>query len=296
MAAVAALVLAIIWGFGRMEQKVLSLERYQRPLYLEWELLPDWLQLPDNRHILDGLARSVDLGEADRQLDAELSGRIGSALSDPRIGWIKSVERIRVRSDGVVTVRCQFRRPAAWVRHGKHCYLVDEQRVRLPGRYQFEDCKGSGLITVLGTRTAPPSVGHVWEGADLSAGVLLVEMLQNRPFRHQVAAVLVDNYNGRKDSARPHIELATDRPDSRVWWGRPPNEEYGREISAAQKITLLETLYRQWGRIDMNRPYVSVTTWPDRVAMPRPMSAAQTGRPGETGEAYDGPPIRLLRG
>lgn len=290
VATVLAIIFATGWGFAKMEQRVVSLERYQQPLYLEWELLPDWLQLPDNRHILDALARSVDLGECDRQLDSELASRIGTALARPSVGWVREVERVRVRSDGIVTVRCQFRRPAAWVRYGKSCYLVDEHRVRLPGRYQFNDSKGSGLITVLGTRTPPPAVGHVWDAADLSAGVLLVELLKDRPFRHQVTAVYVDNYNGREDAAKPYIELATDRKDSRVWWGRPPNEEFGREPTAAQKITLLESLYRRWGRIDMNRPYVSVTTWPDRVAMPKPMSAIDTSEPARH------PGIRLLRG
>ena len=265
-------------GFRRLEGKVHSLEEFDRPLTLAWVDLPDWLRLPDNQHILDSLSREVGLREDDRLLDPHLAERLGRALSDPGPGWIKSVDCVRVHPDGKVAIRCQFRRPTAWVRYGKFGYLVDDEGVRLPGRYDPADCRGSSLMTITGVRMAPPADGEPWPGPDLGSGLRLVGMLADKPFRHQVVSVMVDNHEGRVDRGRPHIELATDRRGSRVWWGRPPDEEFGKEISAAQKITLLETLYRRWGRIDMNRAYVNIMTWPDRIAMPATQRPAKRGR------------------
>ncbi len=278
----AGLALGIRAGLGRLEEQVHGLDRYDRELTLEWVGLPDWLSLQENRHILASLEDRVGLRPEDRPLEPDLAERLGQALSQPEVGWIKSVNRVEIRPDGVVSVRCQFRRPAAWVRRGGYCYLIDTEGVRLPGRYDLAQCADSSLLMAVGVRLGPPEVGEVWRGSDVSSGLKLVSLLADKPFRHQITGVIVANSNGRIDRSKPHIELATDRDGSRIWWGRPPDEEFGTEITAAQKITLLQTLYRQWGRIDMNRAYVNIMTWPDKIAIP----AVQ--RPSES--------ARLLRG
>ena len=255
-------------GFDRLEADVHSLATYDRPLKLEWERLPDWLQMPDNRHILEKLTEQVDLAASDRMLDPKLAERLGRALTAGGVGWVESVERITIHPDAVVAIRCQFRRPTAWVRHGRFCYLVDGEGVRLPGRYHASECRDGVLFVIDGVEMTPPPIGDSWPGADLDAGLKLASLLTDEPFRHQITRILVDNHAGRLNRNRPHLELATDRDASRVWWGRPPDEEFGTEISASQKITLLETLYRQWGRVDMNRAYVNIMTWPDRITMP----------------------------
>ncbi|HVP09829.1 MAG TPA: hypothetical protein VMV94_01430 [Phycisphaerae bacterium] len=258
----------VCMAFDRMNSGVHALPKYDRSLTLSWEDLPDWLQLPDNRHILEELTQRVDLRDSDRLLDRHLAERIGKALSDPSAGWVKSVVRVTVQPNSTVSIKCLFRRPAAWVRHGRYCYLVDEESVRLPGRYEAAAAGGSALLTIEGVGISPPEVGQVWRGGDLTSGLKLSAVLANKPFRHQIAAIDVSNHDGRRDRNRPYLELTTDREGSRIWWGRPPDEEFGTEIRANQKITLLETLYRQWGRIDMNRAYVNVMTWPDRITMP----------------------------
>lgn len=258
----------ICLGLMRLEQNVHALDRYERGLTLQWVDLPDWLTLGENGHILDSLTRQAGLQREDRSLDAALAERIGHSLTESDVGWVKSVDRVVVRPDGVVSVRCRFRHPTAWVRHGGYCYLVDEERVRLPGRYDPGECRSGSLMMIEGVAAGPPNVGDLWRGADLRSGLKLVTLLAGEPFRHQIVDVIVANHGGREDRSRPHIELATDRRGSRVLWGRPPDEEFGKEITASRKIILLGTLYREWGRIDMNRAYVNIMTWPDKVAMP----------------------------
>jgi hypothetical protein len=270
-------------AFDRMDNRVHALPKYDRSLTLSWEDLPDWLQVPENRHILEELTQRVDLHDSDRLLDRRLAQRIGKALSESGAGWIKSVDRIAVQPNSTVSIKCHFRRPAAWVRHGRYYYLVDQESVRLPGCYEAAAATGSVLMTIDGVGLSPPDVGQVWRGGDVASGLKLSAALSSKPFRHQIATIDVSNHDGRHDRNRPYLELTTDREGSRIWWGRPPDEEFGTEIRANQKITLLETLYRQWGRIDMNRAYVNVMTWPDRITMP--------AAPGETHGAR-----RLVRG
>jgi len=282
VAVMGLIVYALNRGLDKVETFVHAMPRYDAPVRLQWDGLPDWLRLPENRHILEDLTRRTGLTEADRPLDDVLAERVGKALDRPDIGWVKSVERVTVRPDGVVAVRCQFRRPIAWVPWGRYCYLVDAERVRLPGRYDPAACQTGVLLPVVGVRSGPPEVGQIWPGDDLASGLAMAGLLGDQAFRHQITGVLVSNHDGRQNKSRPHIELATDRVGSRIWWGRPPGEEHGTEIAARQKLTLLEMLYREWGRVDMNRAYVDIMTWPDRVAMPAEPSPAR--------------PHRLLRG
>ena len=264
-------------GFGDLEQEVHALARFDQELTLEWEGLPDWLNLHDNCHILDSLTRRVDLRTGDRLLDPDLAARLGRTLAEPEVGWVKSVQRVVVHPDGVVSIRCDFRQPASWFVQGRYAFLVDEEGVRLPGRYEAADCEGGSLMMIEGVRMKPPEIGQVWRGADLTAGLKLAGLLRGQPFRHQIGRILVENHDGRVDRSRPHIELTTDRPGNRIWWGRAPDEELGMEISATQKIILLRTLYDQWGRIDLNRSYVNIMTWPDRVSLPAESPTDRTG-------------------
>jgi hypothetical protein len=281
-AALATLAIFVGVGLVALERRVHGRVE-SRPLNLQWERLPDWLAPPSNGHILAELEARLAPALGDRLLDRELPRRVAAVLSGPGAEWVKSVERVRVGPDGVVHLHCAFRRPAAWVSCGGYCYLVDDQQVRLPGVYARDQCDGGALLILTGVASPPPPVGCVWTGADLVAGLKLSAMLHDRPFRNQIRSVTLANYDGRRNRSLPHIELLTDRDGARVWWGRPPDEERGTEITADQKLILLDTIYRKWGRIDMNRGYVNIMTWPDRVATPAILR-------GDAGEG------RVLRG
>lgn len=257
-------------GLVALESHVHKDARYDRKLTSRWAApIPAWLELPENRHILEDIERHAGLRARDDILDTGLAQRIVRSLSRPEIGWVEHVNRVTVRPDGVVELDCRFRQPAAWVLNRGYCYLVGGRGVRLPGKYDPGDCSRSNLLMIDGVKNSPPEIGRLWDGRDLAAGLKLVSLIGDRPFRIQVNRIIVSNYDGRRDTHRPHMELATDYHDARILWGRAPDEEFGMEISAAQKIAVLEALYREWGRIDMKRSYVDIMTYPsDRVAMP----------------------------
>lgn len=264
-----AVIAGLHWGLGRLEAHVHRLPQYRKVLALQWEDLPDLFQRPYNRHIIESLTRKADLRSADHLLDGELARRIATNLSDTGIGWIKSVDRVTVRPDGLVSIRCRFREPVAFVQHGDWCYLVDAESVLLPGKFRPDDCTATNLLTITGLRAGPPAVGQLWPGADLQSGLKLAALIDQRRFKEQVQYIVVSNHEGREDKTRPHIELATNHRGSRVWWGRPPFEEHGLETTAHQKLALLEWLYNEYGRIDLNRAYVDLRTHPNSVSMSR---------------------------
>lgn len=268
IAVVAVLSIAALVGARGFEAAVHGLPAFDGAVAVEWEHLPDWLTAADNRRILAGLEEQCGLDAADRICEPTLPRRVFDRLSRPEVGWIAAVERVTARPDRVLSLRCRFRRPIAWVRCGESCYLASDDGVRLPGRYRPESAKDSALPTIAGVRGAPPPVGGTWPGADARAGLRVAAACAAHDFAHQVRAVLVSNYGGRVDRRRPQIELLTDRPPGRIWWGRAPGEEQGLEISAAQKLALLNSLYRRCGRIDDHRPYVNVMNSPHSVAVP----------------------------
>lgn len=266
---VAAVGAAGVLGLRRLEGHVHALNQFERvQLWVYWEDCPTFLQSSANAHILQALENEIALTASDTVLDEGLAKRVAKALSQPRIGWVKRVKRVIVRPDGRISILCDFREPAAYVAMGRTCYLVDNEGVRLPGEYAVEDCETSALLMIRGVAEPQPDVGRHWNGDDLSSGLRLVSMLYQQPFRDQVTSINVENFGGRISPRQPHLVMATNRPGSRIWWGRPPNDENGIENTARQKLALLQQLYSEYGRIDINQPFIDVRTYPNSVSIP----------------------------
>lgn len=259
-------VVVVMVGMRLLERYVERLPAYERPLTLQWAHLPDWLKAPANAHVLDEVTEAVGLTLADRMLDRDLARRIGERLSAPHLAWVERVERVEVQSGGIVSISARFRRPTAWVRRGDWCYLLSADGVRLNGRYSFRSTVGSTMIVIDGVHGPVPAVGECWDVPEVRAGLKMVQACNGRRFRDQIERVVVSR-DERRDSGTVQIEIRTDRPGTRIWWGREPGMEDGCEISALQKLALLDSLHRRSGRVDMGRDYVNVTTWPDRVSL-----------------------------
>lgn len=252
-------------GLRRMESWVATLPQECPPVRIEWADLPDWLCLPDNRHVLDDLMACTGVTEDDRLTEPGLAEAVARKLSDPSVAWVRRVVRVVKRAPDALVIRCEFRRPVAWVRVEGSDYLVDAEGVRLPGRYKRESLDGSGLPDVVGVGGGPPAVGSYWPGDEIRAGLAVLRRVSSQPFSHQISGVSVENYGSRLRGGRSHLDLLTNHPGSRVQWGRPPGEEEAAEISADRKVALMNSMFEHNGRVDMDRGYVDITTWPDRV-------------------------------
>jgi hypothetical protein len=120
---------------------------------------------------------------------------------------------------------------------------------------------------VQGVGRPPPESGARWQGKDLQAALAVLTALRQEPFGSQITGVLVENFGGRVDPMRSHIELATDRAGGRVRWGSAPGQEI-EENSVEQKLAILRANFRDTGRADAHHPVIDVSTFPDRFTIP----------------------------
>ncbi|MBN1346786.1 MAG: hypothetical protein JXQ73_29110 [Phycisphaerae bacterium] len=263
LTALAILAVGAAYGLPVVETYVAGLPQYQAPLAIELVDPPEWLEA--NAHVAQDIVERCGVVERDRRLTPGLAKRAVDSLS--HVGWIRQVHEVSIGADNVIRICCDYREPLAWVSHGGFYYLVDEEHVRLPGRYSHEEVdRDSGLLLVMGVVAPPPDEGARWEGADLKAGVKMVRLLRDKPYFDQITGVIVANYGGRLDRRASHIELATDR-DARIRWGRAPGEEVD-EPTAEEKLAHLQGIWRDHDRVDMGRPWVDIQVWPDRVHVP----------------------------
>jgi hypothetical protein len=210
---------------------------------------------------LDDLTAAVSDVLAREWIDDRICRDIATRLEG--VGWLETVEFVRRTGDGRFEVSCRYRIPAALVQQDGEFLLVDRDGVRLPGTYLYTPTWK--VVQGVGTRASSP--GQKWEAADLEAGLAVVAALEREAFGHQVTGVLVDNFDGRRDARKSHIELATDRAGGRIRWGSAVGAEL-EENSLEQKMAILRENYRQTGRLDANHPVIDISVFRDRFTIP----------------------------
>jgi hypothetical protein len=97
-----------------------------------------------------------------------------------------------------------------------------------------------------------PDYGTAWAGEDIVASIELIELMQDKPWFHQVAGVDVSEY-----SARGRLTLVTPDGTRVVWGGRPTKPLIG-EVSTAQKLAHLSQIMHDYKRIDAGYPLIYV--------------------------------------
>ncbi len=135
------------------------------------------------------------------------------------------------------------------------------------------------LRVITGMKHGPATIGVQWPGDDLLAGLATVNVLYGRPYAEQIWAVDVTNYSGRKDAHAAELVLLTEQ-GTEVRWGLPPGDkDYFVEIPIAQKLSRLESAWRQYGRVDAGQPWIDIRF--DRPTIPAKTLAASTDAPAK---------------
>ena len=201
--------------------------------------------------------------------------------------WIRSVRQVRRVYDqspgDTIEVDCEYRAPVALVHWKDYYWLVDEQGVKLPEAFGHADVpriiKGAdgkmNIRIVTGVAHAPPEDGMKWPGEDLGAGIELVKLLFGRVYAEEVVKVDVSNYGRRRDLKTSQIVLVT-KYDTEVRWGQPVTprpDEFFVEVTPAQKLAYMETIWKDKGRVDGKFAWVDI-----RYDTPTVPNTAQTAR------------------
>lgn len=248
------------WGHGKLRNTVTS-GRGSISLRVELVDLPPWMPDAASRQIVRTLEKTLTTDPFDR--DA-LQKTADALATNP---WIQKLHHVTRRPGGIVLVHADYRRPAALVRVGQTCHLIDAESVRLPYSYSLAQAPATGLPLLVGVRRDVPRIGDRWEGADLGAGLKLASLVEGQPWFPRVAALDVSNHDGRLDPRHAHLKLLTaldGDPDPAnnpgIDWGRAPGEEGFYEPPTDWKLArLAEAL---GGSISLDRAILKLTSEP----------------------------------
>ena len=158
-------------------------------------------------------------------------------------GWFDSIRQVRRIADDLIEIDAHFVRPYTVVRDSDGDHLVDADGKLLP--MKFEKGSRPDVIAITGAHfPRPQRLGMRWEGADVTAGINLLRLINSKQWRKQVVEIDVKGYL----SDGP-IRLKT---DSGCWiiWGGAPGEEPALEVLAEGKLHRLDFLFASHGRID----------------------------------------------
>jgi hypothetical protein len=238
---------------------------------------PGWMSEPLAEQILKEsfLPIQEELRELHRQgQDNKLSEVLaGELVLNP---WVNKVFWVRLGFGGKVVISAEFREPTALVNRDDGCFLIDENGYLLPGKYKYDALVKCGILEIHGVKGRIPDAGAKWTGGDLQSGLGLVKLLKSAPFRHQIKAVDVTNFEGRCDRNSSWLVLETDR-NTIIRWGRPAGEERGLENTARDKLALVAGAYADYKHIDCNRMFIDIRRSQNAVDA----SIASVGRPIE---------------
>jgi hypothetical protein len=129
------------------------------------------------------------------------------------------------------------------VRDSDGDHLVDSGGKLLP--MKFEKGSRPDVIAITGAHfPRPQRLGMQWEGADVTAGLNLLRLINSKPWRRQVVEIDVKGY-----LTDGPIRVKTDK-GCWIIWGGAPGEEPALEVLAEGKLHRLDFLFASHGRID----------------------------------------------
>ncbi len=198
--------------------------------------------------------------------------------------WVKRVHQVRRaygKSAGdTLEVDCDWRAPVALVKWGDFFWLVDGEGVKLPEQFTAQQVprivlgrdNRTNIRIIEGVGGPPVESGRHWPGEDLAAGLDLVKLLYGKPFAEEIGKVDVSNFGGRKQSREAQLVLVT-KYGTQVKWGRPVSaKDFFVEVPPARKLDYIESVFKQFGRCDGNRPWIDIRF--DKITYPSPESQA----------------------
>jgi len=264
---VLGLVAGLAAGLGPLEARAARVTGIKPPTvtvaWPTWQA-PDgavttWLDESFQEQILERAGAAIDPGErptAAFQRDTLMA--IAEAVRTS--GWFEGTPVVTRRAEGEIHVEGTWRVPAAVVREGDKDRLVSWSAAPMPVVYPAaEFVKSRGQTVIVGVAAPAPTDASglhdftvPWPGDDLRAGLELLALVSRQPWKNQVVAIDVSEFNRVRE-----LTLITRRA-GRVVWGGPPGEPRIGDISTAAKIAHLDRINRGFGSIDAGRDRVEI--------------------------------------
>lgn len=238
-------VCGVVFGLRALEPQARAAVRGETRI--EWVGLPGWLNDPYWQSIKQEVADGVPELYPDTQIyDANVCKWVSDHVANSP--WIAKLHKVTKTNDGRVLIYADFRKPFSLIERNGRAYLIDRAGVVLPRSETNVDY--GQWITIRGVKAPPPAVGQVWPGQDVQDALKLVDYLGKAeadgklPVRRFLRSVDASEHNPKTTQLR----VLTVKPESYIYWGCPPGEEYTVEASAARKLAALceESKIQKW--------------------------------------------------
>lgn len=209
-----------------------------------------WMPRGERERLTRLVLGGLSLDPADREGLAAARDRLA------RTGWFERDLTLRRLPGGVVEVRGTWRTPAAVVESAGAAHVVSSGARRLPLTY--EPGEAGPLRFVRDVWGAPPTVGEVWAGGDVRAGIGLLEYLEGSAAWPRVAGVSAARFTRDETLAVVTASGAT------VVWGSAPPAVPAGQVDHAARLGRLEALVTDPSWEAAGRPRVE-------LHLPRPI-------------------------
>lgn len=244
VAIVAGLAIAWVMGVPRLEERV-GRDAVAGSVQVRLVNPPAWLGEGDVAEIEREAAQSL-IGDPFDRRELQAVAEIVEAS-----GWFERVDQARRRGAGEIEVEATALMPVAFIRGVGRDHLIDADGRVLPHELPLTRERGrehrDGLIVITGVQSPRPrGMAARWEGPDVRAALSLLEVIEGRSWRMQVAEIDVSKF-----LAAGTIDFVTDR-GSVFKWGAPPGAERPMEPTATRKLEILDSQHAAHpsGRID----------------------------------------------
>ena len=204
------------------------------------------------------------------RLDEEAARLVAENLKTS--AWLSNINTLT--TDKSIDVHATFRKPIALVKSGLSNFYVDAEQVVLDyvpmPHLLIVEIRGLTPVVIM------PKFGQVWRRDDLAAAIKILERINRRdkmdtpakPLLREIAAIDVSNYQGRKNSSRPHIVLYT-RDNTEIQWGAELGawQKY-LESTDEQKLAKLYGYYKEKGTLSGRVQYINLRDPRDNIPLP----------------------------
>lgn len=225
---------------------------------------PEWVGTQLEAQIL------AHTGGSTFQLDDNVARLVQKNLTSS--AWLDNIRASTTNKS--IEVRARYRKPIALIKSGMSPFYVDSEQVVIDyvpmPHLLIVEIKGLSLVREV------PKFGEIWRRDDLNAAIMLIDRINRRdrmdtsvkPLLSEIASIDVSNYNGRKNSSRPHIILYT-RDNTEIQWGAELGawQKY-LESTDEQKLAKLYGYYKEKGTLSGRVQYINLRDPRDNIPLP----------------------------
>ncbi|MBN2182520.1 MAG: hypothetical protein JW715_11460 [Sedimentisphaerales bacterium] len=203
-------------------------------------------------------------------LDENAAAQVQKKLSSS--AWLDEVSALTTKDS--IEVRAKFRKPVAVINSGLSPFYVDAEQVVMDyvpmPHLPIVEIRGLSLVA------QTPRFGQVWRRDDLNAAIMLINKINRRdqldipakPLLREIAVIDVSNYNGNKNTSRPHIVFYT-KDNTEIQWGAELGawQKY-LESTDEQKLAKLYNYYKEKGTLSGRVKFINLRDPRDNIPLP----------------------------